>query len=97
VLVAPLFVRAGTDLKEPIASLEGHFHFSPDTVVDEAQALAELGVGAICLFGIPETKDAEASGAWDDQGVVQQAIRNIKAFFKRDQESGTTDPKALAS
>jgi porphobilinogen synthase len=77
-LVAPLFVREGRGIKNPIESLQGQFHFSPDTVVEEAEAFYQLGVPAICLFGIPEEKDEEARSAWDEHGVVQQAVRVIK-------------------
>ncbi|MBI2870767.1 MAG: porphobilinogen synthase, partial [Candidatus Omnitrophica bacterium] len=77
-LVMPLFVRQGRGIREAIPSLEGQYHFSPDTIVEEAGELVTLGIGAVCLFGIPDRKDEEASGAWDENGVVQQSVRKIK-------------------
>jgi porphobilinogen synthase len=76
-LVLPLFVthRAG---REPIASMPGVLRHSIDRAVEEAREAAELGLPAVLLFGIPADKDAEGSGAWDDEGVVQLATRAIK-------------------
>jgi len=56
-LVYPLFVRRGSGLKEPIESMADCFHFSPDTIVKEAQEVAELGIPAILIFGLPDKKD----------------------------------------
>ncbi len=77
-LIAPLFVRGGHRLREPIASMPGQARLSPDLALEEAAALAELGVRSVLLFGIPDTKDEEGSGAWDPDGPVPQAIRSIK-------------------
>jgi len=77
-LVAPLFVREGYGIREPIASMPGHARLSSDLAVDEAAALADLGVRSVLLFGIPSEKDPEGSGAWDPDGPVPQAIRSIK-------------------
>jgi porphobilinogen synthase len=77
-LVAPLFVRPGAGVREPIASMPGHARLSPDLAAREADALAQLGVGSVLLFGIPATKDATGSGACDPDGPVPQAIRRIK-------------------
>jgi len=77
-LVEPLFVREGEGLKEPIGSMTGCFHFSPDTVAAEAAEVAELGIPAVLLFGLPKKKDNIGSQAWAENGVVQQAIREIK-------------------
>jgi porphobilinogen synthase len=77
-LVAPLFVRAGEQVREPIASMPGQARLSPDLAAAEAADLSALGVGSVLLFGIPATKDAEGSGAWDAQGPVAEAIRRIK-------------------
>jgi porphobilinogen synthase len=77
-LVAPLFVTAGTRARQPIASLPGHDRLSVEAAAAEAAALHELGVGAVLLFGIPDAKDAEGSGAWDEQGPVPSAIRAIR-------------------
>lgn len=78
-LVAPLFVCAGQNYREPIASMPGQDRLSPDLAAAEAAALAALGVPAVLLFGIPARKDAQGSGAWDDTGPVPAAIRLIKA------------------
>lgn len=77
-LVYPLFVRAGKALKEPIKSMKDCFHFSPDTVADEAADVASLGIPAVLLFGLPGKKDEKGSQAWAEDGVVQQAVRQIK-------------------
>jgi len=77
-LIYPLFVKPGTGLKEPIGSMTGCFHFSPDTVAVEAAEVAALGIPAVLLFGLPEKKDDRASQAFDPDGTVQQAVREIK-------------------
>jgi len=76
-LVAPLFVRPGRGVREPIGSLPGQSRLSVDTLVEEARRLADLGVGGVLLFGLPEAKDADGSGAWVEQGIVQQALRAL--------------------
>ena len=78
-LVAPLFVRSGTGVREPIASMPGQARLSPDLAAEEAARLAELGVGGVILFGLPESKDALGSGASDDDGIVQDVFRRIRA------------------
>jgi porphobilinogen synthase len=78
-LVAPLFVRPGTGVREAIPSLPGQARLSVDELVREAHELARLGVGGVILFGLPERKDPEGSDAWDDAGIVQQALRRLKA------------------
>ncbi len=77
-LVYPLFVRKGNCLKEPIESMADCFHFSPDTIVKEAEEVAKLGIPAILLFGLPDKKDKTGSEAWSQDGAVQSAIRQIK-------------------
>jgi porphobilinogen synthase len=77
-LVYPLFVRKGSGLKEPIESMADCFRFSPDTIVEEAQEVAELGIPAILLFGLPDKKDNLGSEAWAEDGAVQSAIKQIK-------------------
>ena len=77
-LVYPLFVRKGNRLKEPIKSLTGCFHFSPDTIVKEAEEIAKLGIPAVLLFGLPSKKDKTGSEAWAEDGAVQTAVRQIK-------------------
>jgi len=76
--VYPLFVRPGENIKEPIESMTGCFHFSPDTVVPEAQEAASLGIPAVLLFGLPVRKDKEGSEAWLQDGAVQRAVLQIK-------------------
>ena len=77
-LVYPLFVREGEGIKEPITSMTGCFHFSPDTIAAEATDVALLGIPAVLLFGLPGRKDEIGSEAWAENGVVQRAIREIK-------------------
>ena len=77
-LVAPLFVRPGRGIREPIGSLAGQFRLSVDEVVAEAERLAELRVGGVILFGLPATKDEEGSGAWIEDGIVQEALRALR-------------------
>jgi len=77
-LIAPLFVREGLNRREPIASMPGHSRLSPDLALEEAASLAEVGVRSFLLFGIPDHKDPEGSGAWDPNGPVPTAIRLIK-------------------
>jgi porphobilinogen synthase len=78
-LVAPLFVRPGTGIREPIGSMPGVARLSPDMVVAEADRLAGLGVGGILLFGLPETKDGEGSGASAEAGIVQDTLQRLAA------------------
>lgn len=78
-LVYPLFVVKGKQIKREIPSMPGVFHFSPDQLAQEADELTSLGIPAIILFGIPEHKDECGSPAYDPEGIVQQAIRTIKA------------------
>ncbi len=77
-LVMPLFARPGKKLRKPIDAMPGNFQLSVDELAKEAAALDSLGVPAVLLFGIPETKDAAGTGAYDDAGIVQQAIRAVK-------------------
>jgi porphobilinogen synthase len=77
-LILPLFVTHGSDRREPIAAMPGVERLTIEHAVAEAAAAAALGIPAVMLFGIPADKDAEGSGAWDDEGVVQLATRAIK-------------------
>ena len=77
-LILPLFVRAGAGVRQPVSSMTGVSQTSVDEMLRDATAAAELGVGGVLLFGIPETKDALGSSAWDDEGPVQRAVRALK-------------------
>jgi porphobilinogen synthase len=79
-LVAPLFVRPGSGVRDPIASMPGVARLSPDAAAAEAARLTERGVGGVILFGLPEAKDAVGSGASAEDGIVQQALRRIRAL-----------------
>ena len=76
--VYPLFVCPGEGVRKPVRSMPGVFNFSVDEAVKECQELYELGVPATILFGLPEAKDEVASGAYAEDGIVQQAARAIK-------------------
>lgn len=78
-LIQPLFVVPGHGVKREIASLPGQYHLSVDQVTETARALHDLGIPGVLLFGIPESKDEQGSGAWDPQGTVQLATRALKA------------------
>jgi porphobilinogen synthase len=79
-LVAPLFVRPGSGIREPIGSMPGQARLSPDVAAEEAARLADLGVGGIIIFGLPEAKDPLGTGASADDGIVQDALRRIRAL-----------------
>jgi porphobilinogen synthase len=76
--ILPLFVVPGEGVRKEIGSMPGNYQLSIDQLVKECGEAASLGIGGVILFGIPETKDAIASGAYDDHGIVQEAIRAIK-------------------
>ncbi len=77
-LVQPLFVVPGDGVAKEISSMPGQYRWPVERVAEEAVRIHEAGVPAIILFGIPESKDDQGTGAWIEDGVVQQAIRNIK-------------------
>jgi len=77
-LVYPMFIAAGLDRREPITAMPGIERLSIAHAVAETGEVAALGIPAVLLFGIPASKDAEGSGAWDDEGIVQLATRAIK-------------------
>jgi len=77
-LVYPLFVTSGKKIKKPIASMPGNFQMSLDYLVKEVKTAKELGIPAVLLFGIPEKKDEEGSGAYDREGIIQRAVKEIK-------------------
>jgi porphobilinogen synthase len=79
-LVAPLFVQPGLGRRDPIGSMPGQARLSPDLAAEESARLAELGVGGVILFGLPESKDALGSEASAEDGIVQDAFRRIRAL-----------------
>ena len=76
--IAPLFVKHGQDIKDPISAMPGQYQFSVDTIIREAEELWTLGIPSIILFGIPDEKYEMGSRSWADDGVVQQTISAIK-------------------
>jgi len=78
----PLFVCPGEGVKREIASMPGNYRWSVDTLVEEARSVKALGIPGILLFGIPESKDERGSSGYDDQGIIQQAVRALKREVK---------------
>jgi porphobilinogen synthase len=76
--ILPLFVVPGEGVRKEIGSMPGNYQLSIDQLLKECSEAESLGIGGIILFGIPETKDEVASGAYDEHGIVQEAIRAIK-------------------
>ena len=77
-LILPLFVRSGTRVRQPVGSMPGTAQTSVDEMLRDVEAAAQVGVGGVLLFGIPDTKDATGSSAWDERGPVQEAVRSLK-------------------
>ncbi len=77
-LIYPLFICPGTGVRREISSMPGVFNVSVDQAVVEAEEAARLGLGGLLLFGLPATKDEQGTGAWDDNGIVQQGLRALK-------------------
>ncbi len=77
-LIYPLFVCPGEGVRNEIGSMPGVFNLSIDEAVKEAESAAALGIGGLLLFGLPEAKDDEGSGAWADDGIVQRSLRELK-------------------
>src|SRR6476660_6398622 len=77
-LVLPVFVREGKNLRKAVESMPGINQTSVDEMLRDAEAAAKAKVGGIILFGVPETKDATGSSAWDEKGAVQTAVRALK-------------------
>jgi len=77
-LVYPLFVCPGSKVKDEIKSMPGNFRWSIDLLVDECKSAHDLGIPAVILFGIPESKDDVGSGAYHPDGIVQRAVRAVK-------------------
>ena len=78
-LIAPLFVREGISEPQPIESLPGVMQHTRESLRKEVVELAALGIPGVILFGVPAHKDAEGSGAWDPDGIVQLALRDLRA------------------
>ena len=78
-LIYPLFLVPGEGVRRPIGSMPGCFNLSVDEAVKEASECAALGIGGLLLFGLPAEKDEQASGAWDEAGIVQTGLRALKA------------------
>jgi porphobilinogen synthase len=77
-LIYPLFLCAGEGVRREIGSMPGVFNLSVDEAVKEAEEVAGLGIGGLLLFGLPESKDERGTGAWDENGIVQQGLRAFK-------------------
>ena len=77
-LIYPLFICPGEGVRREIGSMPGVFNLSADEAVREAEEAASLGLGGLLLFGLPETKDEQGTGAWDENGIVQQGLRGLK-------------------
>lgn len=81
--IYPLFVKSGVNIKKEISSMPGVFQMSIDEILKEAQVLQDLGINAIILFGIPETKDSIGSDALCEHGIIASAIRAIKKVYPK--------------
>ena len=79
-LIYPLFIVGGENIKRPIASMPGVWHFSVDKLATEINEIVSLGIKAVLLFGLPDYKDSLGSASYQDDGVVQRAIKEIKAL-----------------
>src|SRR5579875_3627183 len=77
-LIYPLFLCPGKGVRKAVASMPGVFNLSIDEAVREAEEAAQLGIGGLLLFGLPESKDDMGAGAWDDNGIVQQGLRALR-------------------
>lgn len=77
-LIYPLFACPGSKVKEEIESMPGNCRWSVDLLVEECKVVYDLGIPAVILFGIPESKDDVGSGAYDEDGIVQRAVRAVK-------------------
>jgi len=77
-LVYPLFICPGKGVRNPVGSMPGVFNLSVDEAVREAEEAAQLGIGGLLLFGLPESKDETGTGAWEPDGIVQQALRALR-------------------
>ena len=80
-LIYPIFVVEGEQIKTEIASMPGIYHYSLDMLEAHLREVAESGVNAVIFFGVPEHKDEMGSGAYDDNGIVQRALRLTKKLY----------------
>ncbi|ACV62136.1 Porphobilinogen synthase [Desulfofarcimen acetoxidans DSM 771] len=80
-LIYPLFATYGQGIKRPVGAMPGVYNFSIDMLLEEIKEVVELGIPAVILFGVPEIKDASGSGAYAEEGIVQQAVRAIKRSY----------------
>ena len=80
-LVLPLFARPGKNVRKPVGSMPGVFQLSPDQIVEEADEALSANVNAVIIFGIPDKKDERASGAFAENGIVQETVRLLKDKF----------------
>lgn len=80
-LILPLFIREGLNGRAPIGSLDGHFHYGPQHAAQAVEEALQHGVHSFLLFGLPLEKDERGSSAYAEQGVVQQALRNLRQSF----------------
>ena len=77
-LIYPLFLCPGKGVRNAVSSMPGVFNLSVDEAVREAEEAAQLGIGGLLLFGLPDAKDEQATGAWHENGIVQQGLRALK-------------------
>jgi len=77
-LIYPLFICPGQGVRHAVGSMPGVFNLSIDEAVREAEEVAALGIGGLLLFGLPDAKDEQATGAWSDHGIVQKALRALR-------------------
>lgn len=79
--IQPIFITHGEGIKSEISSMPGIYHFSIDRLEEEVKEIVDLGISAVLLFGIPETKDGVGSSAFAEDGIVQKATRKIKSLY----------------
>lgn len=79
--IYPLFIEEASNIKKEIVSMPGIFRYSLDRISEELDEVVKLGIKSVILFGIPLHKDAEGSESWNDEGIIQEAIRYIKANY----------------
>jgi len=80
-LIYPIFIEDGKDIKKEIPSMPGIFRWSLDRVNEELDEVVNLGIPAVLLFGIPSYKDEIGSDTWNEEGIIQRAIRHIKKHY----------------